>query len=37
VTAVETDRVTVAFDAVGYRTLAVETVEEQGLLVSEPG
>src|SRR5215218_1082222 len=36
VTAIEPDRVTVAFDAVGYRTLAVETVEEQGLLVSEP-
>ncbi|MFL5674816.1 MAG: RecQ family ATP-dependent DNA helicase [Chloroflexota bacterium] len=37
VTAVEPDRVTVAFDAVGYRTLAVETVEDRGLLVSDPG
>ena len=37
VTAVEPDRVTVAFDAVGYRTLSVETVEDQGLLVPEPG
>ncbi|MFL5644185.1 MAG: helicase-related protein, partial [Chloroflexota bacterium] len=37
VTAVEPDRVTVAFDAVGYRTLSVETVEDQGLLVPDPG
>jgi len=34
---VEPDRLTVAFDDVGYRTLAVDAVEDQGLLVSDPG
>jgi ATP-dependent DNA helicase RecQ len=32
VTDLEEDRVTVLFDDVGYRTLALEVVEEQGLL-----
>jgi ATP-dependent DNA helicase RecQ len=32
VTDMEADRVTVLFDDVGYRTLALEAVEEQGLL-----
>ncbi len=33
VTDLESDRVTVLFDAVGYRTLALDVVEGQGLLV----
>jgi ATP-dependent DNA helicase RecQ len=37
VTAVERDRLTVAFDDVGYRTLAVDAIADQGLLVSDPG
>jgi ATP-dependent DNA helicase RecQ len=32
VTDLEEDRITVLFDDVGYRTLALEVVEEQGLL-----
>jgi ATP-dependent DNA helicase RecQ len=35
VTAVEPDRVTVAFDEVGYRTLALEQTVERGLLVAD--
>ena len=32
ITDVEPDRVTVLFEDVGYRTLAIELVEERGLL-----
>jgi ATP-dependent DNA helicase RecQ len=32
VTDLEEDRITVLFDDVGYRTLALQVVEEQGLL-----
>jgi ATP-dependent DNA helicase RecQ len=35
VTDVETDRLTVLFDEVGYRTLSLEVVAEQGLLVPD--
>ena len=33
----EDDRMTVLFDDVGYKTLSVPVVSEQGLLVAEPG
>jgi ATP-dependent DNA helicase RecQ len=32
VTDVEADRITVLFEHVGYRTLSVRVIEEQGLL-----
>jgi ATP-dependent DNA helicase RecQ len=32
----EEDRMTVLFDDVGYKTLSVPVVREQGLLVPEP-
>jgi ATP-dependent DNA helicase RecQ len=35
VTDVEADRLTVLFDDVGYRTLSLELVTQQGLLVPE--